>query len=99
MITKSRLSRDGDIVMIRTMGDLDLDHRTRSSIPSIPLLDKHTTRPEFPINLLFAHIAHNPFTTWFSHTPNEMKIPKIDSEENRKIEIFFKKKKKSGWSW
>ena len=49
IITKSVLSRDSDIMVIRAMGDLDLDHEPRSGITKLSLLDKHSTRPHLPV--------------------------------------------------
>lgn len=49
-ITESVMSRDSDIMVIRAMGNLDLDHRARGGISiDISLLDKHTARPQLPI--------------------------------------------------
>lgn len=59
MITKCGLSMDNDIMVIRTMRNLDLDHRPRRGIPNVSLLDKHSTRPQLPIYLPIKPIIFN----------------------------------------
>lgn len=46
-------------MVIRTMRNLDLDHRPRRGIANISLLNKHTARPELPIYDPIKDVAHS----------------------------------------
>lgn len=79
MITKSWSRMYSDIMVIRIMRNLDLDHRPRRGIGSVSFLDKHATGSELPIYLpLIPIFFHTTFWS-FSHS-----LPNIMSENHKR---------------